>query len=165
MDNKKFDFENEIKEDENKKSEGLENHNRGELLFSLIKDDNENVEESQEAVKKQNRILKSKRRNRPEESSGGLVSGIMKAVLYVLFVLVSSAFLSYFIISGANDVFAFVKSGETIPVAVYTDDTYKTIADRLEEKGIIEYKWLFKMFVAYQADDTSKIDFIEVQFF
>ena len=120
--------------------------------------------ETEEMKLRKKRIFKGKKRNRKEENNGGLVSGVVKAVIYVVFVLVCSAFLSFFIITAGNDVFALVKSGTPDKFTITTEDDYKTISEKLKESGAIDYDWLFKMFVIFQADDASAVDFIEGEY-
>lgn len=122
------------------------------------------VIETEEDIKRKKRIFKGKKRNRKEEASGGLISGIAKAVLYVVFILLCSGFLSYFIVTAGNDVFALVKTTVPAPFTVTADDDYITISEKLKESGAVEYDWLFKMFVIFQADDTDSIKFLEGEY-
>lgn len=118
-------------------------------------------EETDEEKARKKRIFKGKKRNRKEESNGGLISGVAKAVLYVVFVLLCSGFLSYFVITAGNDVFALVKSSVPEQFSINSDDNYKTVSEKLKASGAIEYDWLFKMFVIFQVDDADNVDFIE----
>ncbi|MBQ4150316.1 MAG: endolytic transglycosylase MltG [Clostridia bacterium] len=87
-----------------------------------------------------------------KESSGAL-SGILKAILYITFVLVVSAFLAYFIIQFANDVFAFVKSDEAVEVVIPKNATVEEVADILGERKVIKYPTLFKLYAKVMNED------------
>ena len=76
---------------------------------------------------------------------------------YFLFVIIVSAILA---VSGwifANDVFALNKEPHTAVVTIPDNFTMGDVADELKKAGIIEYKWLFKLFSAI-ADAKEKID-------
>ena len=62
-----------------------------------------------------------------DDYSGGstAVSSLVKAVIYIVSILVVSGFLSYFAIVVGNDVFAFVKSDEEITVSIGEGTTIK----------------------------------------
>lgn len=77
---------------------------------------------------------------------------IIKAAVYIVIVLVISAFLSYYIISVGNDVFAFVKSDRPITVEITEGMTRKEVAYLLEKKGVIEYSWAFNLYMIYSGD-------------
>ncbi len=117
--------------------------------------------ESAKDIERKERIYKGKCRNRTEEKNGGLTFSVLKSVIYVFFVLLCSAFLSFFIITAGNDVFALVKTGTPTPFTITEDDDYISVSEKLKESGAIEYDWLFKMFLIFQTDDTDEIDFIE----
>lgn len=139
--------------------------NKIDEFFQMVNDDPFLSEkESAEETERKKRIFKGKKRNRKEEANGGLISGIAKAILYVVFVLLCSAFLSYFIITAGNDVFALVKSTTPEPFTVTDADDYKTVSEKLKESGAIQYDWLFKMFVIFQTDDADAVDFIEGEY-
>ncbi len=70
----------------------------------------------------------------------------LRAVLWVIFVAAASLALSGVGWLLANDFAALNKDPLTATVQVTKDDDLDTIADKLEEKGLIEYKWFFKLF-------------------
>ena len=77
-------------------------------------------------------------------------------LVYLLFVLVTSAILvgvGWLLI---NDLCAFNKEDITATIEVTADDTVSTIADKLEDAGLIQYKWFFKLFASV-ADAKDKI--------
>jgi UPF0755 protein len=79
---------------------------------------------------------------------------MVKAVIYVVIVLIISAFLSYYVISVGNDVFAFVKPEKEITITIEEGMTRKEVAYLLEKNGIIEYSWVFNLFMIYQGDEN-----------
>ncbi len=135
-------------------------------FFERVTDDSLLLSEEETAreAERKKRIFKGKKRNRKEEANGGLVSGLAKAVLYIVFVLLCSGFLSYFIITAGNDVFGLVKTTTPEPFTITADDNYKTVSEKLKEAGAVEYDWLFKMFVIFQEDDTDNIEFLQGEY-
>lgn len=77
-------------------------------------------------------------------------------VTYILFVLVTSAILAGVGWLLINDLCAFNKEDITATIEVTADDTIGTIADKLHDAGLIEYKWFFRLF-ATVADAKDKI--------
>ena len=75
---------------------------------------------------------------------------------YLLFVLITSAILAGVGWLLINDLCAFNKEDITATIEVTADDTVSTIADKLEDAGLIQYKWFFKLF-ATVADAKGKI--------
>lgn len=75
---------------------------------------------------------------------------------YMLFVLVTSAILAGVGWLLINDLCAFNKEDITATIEVTADDTIGTIADKLHDAGLIEYKWFFRLF-ATVADAKDKI--------
>ncbi len=157
---------------DNKDLENIQSTNEYDLtetkideFFDMVNEDPfASEEETAEEKAKKKRIFKGKKRNRKEESNGGLISGVAKAVIYVVFVLLCSGFLSYFIITAGNDVFALVKTSAPEPFTVTTDDDYITVSEKLKSAGAVEYDWLFKMFVIFQVDNADEVDFIEGEY-
>ena len=75
---------------------------------------------------------------------------------YILFVLVTSAILAGVGWLLINDLCAFNKEDITATIEVTADDTIGTIADKLHDAGLIEYKWFFRLF-ATVTDAKDKI--------
>jgi len=71
---------------------------------------------------------------------------IRRFILWVIFVGVSSVLLAGVGWLLANDLCAFNKEPLTATVTVTKDDDLGTVADKLKESGLIEYKWFFKLF-------------------
>jgi UPF0755 protein len=81
----------------------------------------------------------------------------LSGLSYFLFVIIISGILA---VSGwifANDVFALNKEPHTAIVNIPEDFTIGDVASELKEAGIIEYKWLFKLFSTI-ANAKEKID-------
>lgn len=113
-----------------------------------VQDDDENGDEDDEGkvgiVKKIFRTL----------------SVIPKAVVYVALVLIVSAYLSYYIITIANDVFAFVSDNREINVTIEDGATHDSVAELLKENGVIEYGWVYKLYMNYRSDGDSSNEYI-----
>lgn len=75
----------------------------------------------------------------------GISSG-KKTFIYVMSVLVVSALLALFLWNCADDVCAFTRHDQTIAVTVQPDDTIDDVATKLQQKGLIYKKWLFKLY-------------------
>ena len=89
-----------------------------------------------------------------DESEGGntLIS-ILKAITYIVAVLVVSVFLSLFIILVGNDVYAFVKDSAQIEVTVPEYATLNEVSELLAENKIIRYPSIFKFYANFKHDD------------
>ena len=103
-----------------------------------------------------NLIPKKKRRisdNSEDISDGSTVVSIVKAVVYIVSVLVVSIAISVFIILVGNDVYAFVKSDETVEVTIPEGADINDIASILSDSQIIKYPGIFKMYAGHNNDD------------
>lgn len=80
----------------------------------------------------------------------------MNPLLYLLFVLVASAILASVGWMLASDLCAFNKEYMETTVKITADDDMSSIAEKLEEAGLIEYKWFFKLFASV-ANAKEKI--------
>ena len=67
-------------------------------------------------------------------------------ILYLLFVVVTSAILAGVGWLLMSDLCAFNKEYTKATVQVTADDTMDSIANKLEDAGLIRYKWFFRMF-------------------
>ncbi len=155
----------ENKDLKNKPEEYVLEESKIDEFFEMVNESHlADEEETAEEKARKKRIFKGKKRNRKEESNAGLVSGIAKAILYVVFLLLCSGFLSYFVITAGNDVFALVKSGTPESFTITSEDDYKSVSEKLKQSGAVDYDWLFKMFVIFQVDNTDEVDFIEGEY-
>lgn len=96
------------------------------------------------------------------EVAGKAASGIfgisaftIKLVAYIAIVLIISAYAAYYVISIANDVFAFVKEPSECTVTISETTSPDTVATLLEKEGIIRYADIFRIYMSYQADGNE----------
>lgn len=82
----------------------------------------------------------------------GKSSLIFKALFYILFVVIVSAYLSYYVITIGNDVFALVKDDQETRIVVPENATVDDICKLLGEKKVISYPWVFKLYLKYRSD-------------
>lgn len=83
------------------------------------------------------------------------MSFLAKALLYIAVVCIVSAYVSYYAITIANDVFAFVKTDREITVKVPENATDKEISYLLEKNGLIKYDWMFELYLIYKTDGSN----------
>ena len=84
---------------------------------------------------------------RPRRRSAGRTLGM--ALLYVVGVIGVSILLACLLWIAANDVLALNKPDKEVTFTVTAEDTFDDVTDRLEEEGLIEYKFLFKLFASF----------------
>ncbi len=91
-----------------------------------------------------------------EETVGrGVLSNTVKAVIYIVSVLVVSGCLALFAILVGNDCFAFVKSDAEITVSIPEDADLGDIAKVLKKNDIIKYPNMFKLYVMIRNKDSD----------
>lgn len=92
-----------------------------------------------------------------EEKTRGAnpIAVLSKALIYVAVVLLVSALASYFIITVANDVFAFVKADAQVEVVIPEYATLDQIADELHGKQIIKYPKMFVLYTIIRGRDDA----------
>lgn len=83
---------------------------------------------------------------RDESEGGNTIISIIKAITYIVAVIVVSVFLSMFIILVGNDVFAFVKDDTLVEVTIPEYATVHDIAEILHENEVIEYPSIFRLY-------------------
>ena len=76
-------------------------------------------------------------------------------LLYILFVLVTSAILASVGWLLISDLCAFNKDYVETTVEVNADDNVRSVAEKLENAGLIEYKWFFRMFASVAKADEK----------
>ena len=81
------------------------------------------------------------------EFGRGVVNNSVKAVLYIVFVLVISGCLSLFVIFVGNDIFAFVKDSTEVTVTIPQGATLSDIAQILGDNGVVKYPTMFKLYI------------------
>lgn len=90
---------------------------------------------------------------------GGIVVSVLKALVYIAFVLVVSGFLAVYGIRVANDIFAFVKDEVTVEVTVEEGDTLADIADMLYNEGLVENADWFRIYTEFKYR-KSTLEFV-----
>ncbi len=88
------------------------------------------------------------------------MSFIAKASVYITIVCILAAFASYYAITIANDVFAFVKPEREVVVDVPENATDKEIAYLLKKNDLIEYSWMFELYLIYKTDEGEQTVYI-----
>ena len=89
------------------------------------------------------------------DEGGNTVVSVVKAVVYIVFVLVISVFLALAIINIGNDVFSFVKSDEIVEIEIPEFATLDEVADVLFRNDIIKYPAIFKLYAVAKHSDTD----------
>ena len=87
-----------------------------------------------------------------EDEGGNTVVSIVKAVIYMIFVVVISVFLSIGIISVGNDVFAFVKNDVSVDITIPEYASLDDITEILYQNEVIEYPTVFKIYAQLKKD-------------
>ncbi len=88
------------------------------------------------------------------------LSIIPKAIIYILLVVIASAYLSYYIITIGNDVFALVDDNREVTLTIEDGATHESVAALLKEKGVIEYDWVYELYMQYRGDGDSSNEYI-----
>lgn len=109
------------------------------------------VRHRQEEHRPQNKNTRRRKKRR--------MNPLLAIVLYVLIVAASSATLAGVGWLLASDLCAFNRAAkEEVTVEVSSEDTLDTVADKLQESGLIQYKWFFKLFAKVtKAEDKIGI--------
>ena len=99
--------------------------------------DTEQVRRSTQSGGQQQKRPRKKKRKTP---------WILKFIGWLLFVAITSCILAGVGWMLMNDLCAFNKEDITATIEVTSEDNMETIADKLEEAGLIEYTWFFRLF-------------------
>ena len=102
-----------------------------------------------DSIEDEKKRLKRMKKNKATNS---MLSSLMKAVIYIVFILVTSGFISYFGISIGNDVFALVKDDSVINLTIGENETIDGIADLLSDNDVIKYPGIFKIYASLRKD-------------
>lgn len=103
------------------------------------------------ALKSGDPVVKKEKKERGEGTN--TVISVVKAVVYIMCVLVVSVFLAIGIIKVGNDVFAFVKSDEIVEITIPAGATRDDVAKILNENGVISYPKIFSIYSKVRGDD------------
>lgn len=112
------------------------------------------VNDGLDAAKKKTHTLHM---DKPDANGSNALVSIIKAVVYIVAVLVISISASVFIILVGNDVYAFVKSDEVIDITIPENADIDDIASILSNNNIIKYPSIFKMYASHNKDDGKFI--------
>ena len=85
-------------------------------------------------------------------------SSLLKAAIYIVFILAVSAGLSYFCITAANDVFAFMKDEREVQITTTGEDvTIAQLAGLLDKAEVIRYPKIFEIYAKVRKKDSNLI--------
>ncbi|MBE6541534.1 MAG: endolytic transglycosylase MltG [Ruminococcaceae bacterium] len=87
------------------------------------------------------------------DEGGNTIVSVIKAIVYIIFVIVVSVFLAVAVINVGNDVFAFVKSDEIVEVTIPEYASLDDVAEALYQKEVIKYPTIFKLYAIAKEDD------------
>ncbi|MBQ4067446.1 MAG: endolytic transglycosylase MltG [Clostridia bacterium] len=87
------------------------------------------------------------------KAGADMMIGIVKAIAYMVVILVVSVFISIFVIRIGNDVFAFVKSDEAVDITIPEDADVGDIAEILHDNGIISFPGIFKLYATLKHEE------------
>ena len=114
--------------------------------------DTEQVRRSEAEKQRPRQVTRKKRRKRR-----GL-HPLLKIIIYIPCVLIISGLLASVGWTLMSDLCAFNKEPITATVQVTVEDDVSSVADKLEEAGLIEYPWFFKLFGKFaHAEDNIGI--------
>lgn len=82
------------------------------------------------------------------------MTSLLKAVIYIMSILVISGFLSYFAITAGNDIFAFVKEDTEVSVTIEEGTDIKALGAKLADEGVIKYPRVFSFYAKLRKKDN-----------
>jgi UPF0755 protein len=88
------------------------------------------------------------------------VALVPKAVVYIALVLVVAVYLSYYIITIGNDVFALVTDTREVSITIDENATHESVGKLLEEKGVIKYGWVYEIYMEYRQDGDDSTEYL-----
>lgn len=95
------------------------------------------------------KLLRKQQRN--QKSRGCIIS-----VVYAVIVLAISSLLAFYLIVGINDMFGLVKEEMEIVVTVPDNATLDQVTKILDDNGVVDYPFFFKMYAKLTMDDEFK---------
>jgi len=100
--------------------------------------------------------------NKSFTEGASTVTAIVKAIIYISFIVVISCALAYFALTSVNDVFAFVKKDVSASITIPEYATAADLAKELGDAGIINHPWLFKLYskAKHVDENESKYKFV-----
>lgn len=141
-----------VKSDRHKKSEEMQAKTTEvkHVEFASVKR-SENMNSGQHGIRKKEKVKFT------DGEGGNTVVSVVKAIVYIIFVVIISIFSSIFIILVGNDVFAFVKNDEVREVVIPEYATLDEVASILHENEIIAYPKIFKLYAVAKKDDGEYV--------
>lgn len=88
--------------------------------------------------------------------TGSTIMAVVKAIVYILTIVVISCALAYYAISFANDMFAFVKSDEEVEVEIPEYATSAELSEILHDAGVIKHPAVFRLYAKLKHIDTNE---------
>ncbi|MBQ2733392.1 MAG: endolytic transglycosylase MltG [Clostridia bacterium] len=108
-------------------------------------------------TREKQRAAAAPKRRKKKTVNSGVVTALVKTCLYLVFVIIVSAFAGFYVISIGNDIFAFVKPEEPVIITVPEEATVEDIGEILHEGGIIKYPGIFEFYAELKKDDGEFI--------
>ncbi|MBO4229845.1 MAG: endolytic transglycosylase MltG [Clostridia bacterium] len=108
-----------------------------------------------ERKQRQKKDRKEAKETYESDSGSTTVTSLLKGIVYIVAVLVISAFLSWSIITIGNDIYAFVKSDATVKVVITEDMTVKDVAQMLYENGVIKFPTVYELYIRIKNRNTN----------
>lgn len=95
--------------------------------------------------------------SRPRKRRRGAVQAIGFAMFYAIMVIIVSVILACVAWIAANDMLALNKPERSVTITVDSEDSFDDVVDTLKKEGLIEYKFLFKLFarITNGSEDVS----------
>ena len=93
----------------------------------------------------------------PTKRESTAVSSLVRAMLYISFVLVISGCLAYFGITAGNDIFAFVKDDSVVEITTTENVTVSSLSKQLYDAGVIRYPSVFRFYAKLRKKDSGLI--------
>ncbi len=81
--------------------------------------------------------------------------GCAVAVIYAAIVCSISALLAFYMIVGINDMFGLVKENMEIVISLPADADIDTVTRLLDENGVVDYPFFFKLYAMISHNDTG----------
>ena len=95
----------------------------------------------------------SAQRRRKRKPSAGRTASLV--LLYIAGVIGASVILACVGWILAGDVLALNKEEKTVTITITNEDSFGDVVNRLKDEGLIEYKWLFKLFAGITGGDDD----------
>ncbi len=122
------------------------------IIVEPIAEEPEEAEEEEEEEKESSFSIASRVLNK--------ISIIPKAIIYIVLVVLLSAYLSYYIITIGNDVFALVTDSREVTITIEDGATHESVGELLEAEGVIKYGWVYELYMKYRGDGDSSNEYV-----